>query len=93
MPLITFRPSCKMIDVPAGTGLVDAAREAGVSIEAPCGGEGICGKCQVRVVAGEVYFDNPSATPFIPNWRRVYDAWPDVFRDMAAAVEADNRDG
>ena len=43
--------------------------------------------------AGEVYFDNPSATPFIPNWRRVYDAWPDVFRDMAAAVEADNRDG
>ena len=42
--------------------------------------------------AGEVYFDNPSATPFIPNWRRVYDAWPDVFRDMAAAVEADNRD-
>ena len=42
------------------------------------------------MAAGETYYDAPSATPFIPNWRRVYAAWPDVFREMAAAVEADN---
>ncbi|MEI6786062.1 MAG: ASKHA domain-containing protein, partial [Verrucomicrobiota bacterium] len=33
---------------------LDAARLAGVAIESPCGGEGTCGNCIVRVTSGEV---------------------------------------
>jgi uncharacterized 2Fe-2S/4Fe-4S cluster protein (DUF4445 family) len=33
---------------------MDAARQAGVEIESPCGGEGTCGKCIVRITSGEV---------------------------------------
>ena len=42
------------VEVPPQTGLLDAARQAGVEIESPCGGEGTCGKCLVRVTGGEV---------------------------------------
>jgi uncharacterized 2Fe-2S/4Fe-4S cluster protein (DUF4445 family) len=40
--------------VPTGTSLLDAAAQAGVTITAPCGGEGICGECRVRVESGSV---------------------------------------
>jgi uncharacterized 2Fe-2S/4Fe-4S cluster protein (DUF4445 family) len=35
-----------------GTRLMEAAIEAGIALEAPCGGEGICGKCRLQVLAG-----------------------------------------
>ncbi len=54
MPLITFRPSGKSIEVPSNTELLDAARQAGVEIDAPCGGKGTCGKCLVRIRDGHV---------------------------------------
>ncbi|MGK5091854.1 ASKHA domain-containing protein [Deltaproteobacteria bacterium TL4] len=63
MPVITFQPSGKTIDVPPGTELLNAAHEAGVSIESPCGSTGTCGACLVRVVAGEVRFDNLEILP------------------------------
>lgn len=40
--------------VPQGTLLVDAAGRAGVDILQPCGGQGRCGRCAVRVAQGEV---------------------------------------
>jgi uncharacterized 2Fe-2S/4Fe-4S cluster protein (DUF4445 family) len=54
MPQLTFQPSGKVISVPPGTELLDAARQAGVEVDAPCGGKGTCGKCVVRIVAGRV---------------------------------------
>jgi uncharacterized 2Fe-2S/4Fe-4S cluster protein (DUF4445 family) len=54
MPLITFQPSYKTIEVPSGTELLTAARLAGVEVDAPCGGKGTCGKCVVRITAGQV---------------------------------------
>src|SRR5208337_196696 len=33
--------------------ILDAAREAGVSIDARCNGKGTCGKCRIRVVEGD----------------------------------------
>ncbi len=50
---INFQPEGKSIEVDAGTNLLDAAKHAGVHINAPCGGEGICGKCRVIVKQGE----------------------------------------
>lgn len=54
MPVITFQPSGRQITVAVGTSLLDASTQAGVSIEAPCGGEGSCGDCRVRLLTGKV---------------------------------------
>lgn len=54
MPTVTFRPTGARAEVASGTELLAAARAAGVDIDAPCGGKGTCGKCMVRIVAGEV---------------------------------------
>ena len=59
MPIITFQPSGKTIEVPKGTELLDAARNAGIDIESPCGGKGTCGKCVVRIVSGRIDSDHP----------------------------------
>lgn len=58
MPIITFLPSEKTIDVPPGTELLDAARLAGIEIDSPCGGKGTCGKCVVMIRSGEVDSDS-----------------------------------
>lgn len=63
MPLITFKPSEITVDVPEGSGLFEAAKIAGVSIEAPCGGHGICGKCLVKILSGKVDFKNTGMMP------------------------------
>ncbi len=54
MPDITFLPHNKTISVPGGTSLIRAAMEAGVHINASCGGDGVCGKCRVIVESGAV---------------------------------------
>ena len=54
MPTVTFQPAGIPIDVQPGTVLLEAARTAGVDIQSPCGGEGTCGKCIVRILSGEV---------------------------------------
>jgi uncharacterized 2Fe-2S/4Fe-4S cluster protein (DUF4445 family) len=50
--LVHFRPSGKEVYVLPGTRLVEAAAEAGLVLELPCGGEGHCGRCRVLVAAG-----------------------------------------
>jgi uncharacterized 2Fe-2S/4Fe-4S cluster protein (DUF4445 family) len=54
MPVVTFQPSGKNITAAAGSSLLECARSADVSIDAPCGGKGTCGKCMVRILAGSV---------------------------------------
>ena len=54
MPVVTFQPSGRSASVKAGTELLDATKLAKVEIATPCGGEGTCGKCLVRIVSGEV---------------------------------------
>jgi len=51
---VLFLPHNKQITVSEGDNLIRAAMEAGVHINASCGGEGVCGKCRVIVEAGEV---------------------------------------
>jgi len=53
MPTIEFLPSGKTVQVAPQTELLDAARQAGIEIESPCGGEGACGKCIIRIAKGE----------------------------------------
>ena len=51
---IMFHPYGKEISVPDGENLIRAAMEAGVHINASCGGEGVCGKCRVLLESGEL---------------------------------------
>jgi len=51
---VTFLPHDRVITVPAGDGLLRVALEAGVHINASCGGEGVCAKCRVLVEDGKV---------------------------------------
>jgi uncharacterized 2Fe-2S/4Fe-4S cluster protein (DUF4445 family) len=37
-----------------GDSLLELARKAGIAIDAPCGGNGSCGKCRVRLTKGEL---------------------------------------
>lgn len=50
---ISFEPSGRKVFVLPDTILLEAAALAGFVVETPCGGAGKCGKCIVRVTAGE----------------------------------------
>jgi len=56
MYTITFKTSDSVTDVTAAAGesLLEVARRAGIIIDAPCAGAGVCGKCRVRLLSGEV---------------------------------------
>ncbi|NOR26111.1 MAG: DUF4445 domain-containing protein [Desulforhopalus sp.] len=51
---ITFLPHERTITVSEGESLIRAALQAGVHINASCGGEGVCGKCRVLIEKGSV---------------------------------------
>jgi len=58
MPKITFKPKNISVNAEPDSFLLDAAKEAGVAIDAPCGGKGTCGKCIVKIISGEVNSDS-----------------------------------
>ena len=75
MPIVTFRYAHGeeiRTEVPAGLTLLEAAKQAGVAIDAPCGGSGTCGKCRVRLLSGEPEMEqNPhlSREDYAAGWR------------------------
>lgn len=74
---------------------LDAARNAGVRLENPCGGNGTCGKCRIRVLIGE---GNPvteeekkilSSRELLEGWRLACKFVPKYFK--ACEVEVPSR--
>ena len=72
--LITFLPSRIQVEVSDSCTLLDAANQAGLSPDAPCGGNGTCGKCLVnlhtenglvKVRACSVHADKPMTVELI----------------------------
>ncbi|HJV64806.1 MAG TPA: ASKHA domain-containing protein [Geomonas sp.] len=51
---IHFLPDHRPISVPRGTTILEAARLAGITIESPCNGAVVCGKCAVHLSAGSL---------------------------------------
>ena len=51
---VKFFPHEREVTVEADETLIRAAMDAGVHINASCGGEGVCGKCRVLIEDGEV---------------------------------------
>ncbi len=51
---VHFLPHEKKVSIPKGETLIRAAIEAGVHVNASCGGEGVCGKCRIIIENGMV---------------------------------------
>lgn len=56
-------------------------------------GESICVEAFADGIkkAGEIFWQNPSTSPLIPNWHRVTAAVPDIFERLQDAVHHDNK--
>lgn len=54
---IRFLPYDKTIEVDEGLTVLRAAIQAGIHINAPCGGKGTCGKCLIKVKEGDYKAD------------------------------------
>jgi 2Fe-2S ferredoxin len=52
---VRFQPSGQQLRVASGTSLLDAARRAGLPVASACGADGLCGRCGMRVLAGEAH--------------------------------------
>lgn len=51
---VTFLPENRRVNVPSGTSLLEATRLAGLELETNCGGEGICGRCRMILMEGDI---------------------------------------
>jgi uncharacterized 2Fe-2S/4Fe-4S cluster protein (DUF4445 family) len=51
---VTFKPYDFTVEVEEGENLLRAALQAGVHLNASCGGEGVCGKCRVILESGDL---------------------------------------
>jgi len=49
---VVFEPTGRQVYVLPDSILLEAAAQAGLILQTPCGGAGKCGKCKVRVVSG-----------------------------------------
>ncbi len=75
MPNVIFRHedgTAVEVAVTAGENLLEVARKANVAIDAPCSGNGSCGKCRVKYVSGELETEKTrhiSDEEFEEGWR------------------------
>ena len=49
---VTFAPSGRVVHVLSGTKVMEAAAQAALTLQTPCGGGGVCGKCRIQVATG-----------------------------------------
>ncbi|MFI4910743.1 MAG: ASKHA domain-containing protein [Sedimentisphaeraceae bacterium JB056] len=61
---VIFQPSGKNIEVSAGMTITQAAKSCGLEMIAPCGSQGTCGKCRVRVSSGQLAIGEGDRTFF-----------------------------
>ena len=54
MHQITILPNNQTLSAPSGSNLLEVLRAAGLAPDAPCGGNGTCGKCNVIIDGEEV---------------------------------------
>lgn len=75
MPVITFLIEGSgelQAEALPGEKLLDVARKVNVAIDAPCSGNGSCGKCRVRLERGELFSEKPrqiSEEDYALGWR------------------------
>lgn len=55
---VTFLPFGKTVEVEPGASLLESAGVAGIAINNLCGGDGVCGRCKMKVKEGAVGGDS-----------------------------------
>jgi uncharacterized 2Fe-2S/4Fe-4S cluster protein (DUF4445 family) len=55
---VDFEPVGRRVPCKHGDTLLEAAQRGGIVLNATCGGEGVCGRCILQVVSGEVSAPN-----------------------------------
>lgn len=60
MPVIKVNPSGKTFEYEAGATLLELLLKEKCFVDNPCNGKGVCGKCRVKIVSGNV--KEPTAT-------------------------------
>ena len=53
MPNIKVQPSGNVYEYEVGKTLLEVLLEEGIFVDNPCNGNGLCGRCKVRLLAGE----------------------------------------
>ncbi len=61
MPRITFVKNKAPIDIPEGIVLMEALLAHGIPVASSCKGDGICGKCRMRIIEGVEHLASKSA--------------------------------
>jgi uncharacterized 2Fe-2S/4Fe-4S cluster protein (DUF4445 family) len=56
--VVTFHPEGTKVEARPGERILDVLSYAGFDINNQCGGEGVCGKCRIKVTQGEVNFSS-----------------------------------
>jgi uncharacterized 2Fe-2S/4Fe-4S cluster protein (DUF4445 family) len=64
---LEFTPGDKVVRVPPGVTLFDAASWNGIAIDSTCGGHGTCKKCKVRITDGSAPASPLDARAFSPD--------------------------
>ena len=60
MAILSFTKSRPPLEVRTGANLMRALLAAGVPVASSCDGDGVCGKCRLRVVEGGGHLTKPT---------------------------------
>lgn len=60
MPKITFVKNKAPLQVLEGENLMESLLASQIPVASSCNGEGICGKCRVKILEGSEFIPNPS---------------------------------
>jgi uncharacterized 2Fe-2S/4Fe-4S cluster protein (DUF4445 family) len=91
---VNFIPDNKSIEVAKDTTILSAAISAGVSINSACGGDGVCGKCKVRLKSGKVVSGSSAVVTLEEKRKHIYLACQAaVHSDLEVEVLAESRLG
>ena len=58
MPNVDILNSNKQITCPEGANLLEVLRQNDIWLDSPCGGNGTCGKCKVRILSVDKLREN-----------------------------------
>jgi 2Fe-2S ferredoxin len=60
MPIISFAKKRAPVEAPLGLSLMQGLLAGSVPVASSCGGDGVCGRCRIRVVAGAENLASPT---------------------------------
>lgn len=69
--VVIFQPKKKIVKVPTGTNLIEAAKKAKIFIPTFCGNRGKCGKCKVKILQKRIPFTHQEILTLSPEEREI----------------------